>query len=144
MSLFARTAALTRRTTRAWLWGPVALYMALIFGLSSLSELPGPPGVDDKTEHFLAYAGLGLVAVRATAGGAVAAVSLRAAASAWALATAYGLTDEFHQRFVPGRTFDLLDWRADAVGAAAATLGAWASGIIARSRRRAAAPPASP
>jgi VanZ family protein len=119
--------------------------MAIIFGLSSLSDLPAPPtGVDDKTEHFLAYAGLGLLAVRATSGATFAGLTAPAAASAWALATAYGLTDEIHQRFVPGRTFDLLDWRADALGAAAATLGAWASGIIARSRRRPRAPAAFP
>lgn len=34
----------------------------------------------------------------------------------------YGLTDEFHQLFVPGRTFQLLDLGMDAAGAIAAIL----------------------
>jgi VanZ family protein len=42
------------------------------------------------------------------------------------LAIAYGVSDEFHQRFVPGRSSDVYDVLADAEGAAAAALGAWA------------------
>jgi len=38
----------------------------------------------------------------------------------------YGVSDEFHQRFVPGRSSDVYDLLADAEGAAAASLGAWA------------------
>ncbi|MCC2683506.1 MAG: VanZ family protein [Paenibacillaceae bacterium] len=34
----------------------------------------------------------------------------------------YGLTDEFHQSFVPGRTPDLMDIRNDMIGAALAML----------------------
>lgn len=33
------------------------------------------------------------------------------------LAGLYGLTDEFHQRYVPGRTPDLRDVLADVIGA---------------------------
>lgn len=29
----------------------------------------------------------------------------------------YGVTDELHQYFVPGRTSDVLDWTADTIGA---------------------------
>ena len=36
------------------------------------------------------------------------------------LAIAYGITDEVHQHFVPGRHMDPLDLLTDAVGAAAA------------------------
>ncbi len=44
----------------------------------------------------------------------------------WALVIAviYGLSDEFHQSFVPGRNADLLDVITDAAGAAA---GLWAA-----------------
>lgn len=38
------------------------------------------------------------------------------------LCTLYGVTDEFHQSFVPGRTPDVLDIRNDAIGAALAML----------------------
>ena len=42
--------------------------------------------------------------------------------------SAYGLSDEFHQRFVAERCFDLMDLAADALGAAvAAALWPWAS-----------------
>lgn len=34
----------------------------------------------------------------------------------------YGITDEYHQSFVPGRTPDLMDLRNDAIGAALAML----------------------
>lgn len=33
------------------------------------------------------------------------------------LASFYGMTDEFHQYFVPGRSTELLDWVANTVGA---------------------------
>lgn len=37
---------------------------------------------------------------------------------ALAIASGYGVTDEFHQSFVPGRTVDVLDWATDTCGAA--------------------------
>ena len=41
---------------------------------------------------------------------------VRLGAIAWALGTAYCLTDEIHQIFVPGRTFMLLDIGIDSAG----------------------------
>jgi VanZ family protein len=41
---------------------------------------------------------------------------------AWGLCILYGLTDEFHQLFIPDRTADWRDIRNDAVGAALALL----------------------
>jgi len=108
--------------------------MAAIFGLSSMPEPPSPPGLDDKTQHFAAYAGLGLVTLRATSGATLAGLGAGPAVTAWAIATAYGVSDEYHQRFVPGRSQDVLDLRADALGAAGAIAAAWLSGILFRSR----------
>jgi VanZ family protein len=125
---------------RWWLWGPVAVYMAVIFAYSAMSEPPLPPGIGDKTQHFLAYAGLGAVTLRATSGGALAGLRGGAALTAWVISTIYGASDEVHQRFVPGRTADLLDLRADAVGAAAGIVVAWLSGILLRSRRAGGSP----
>ncbi|MCA9424620.1 MAG: VanZ family protein, partial [Candidatus Omnitrophica bacterium] len=34
-----------------------------------------------------------------------------------ALSALYGISDEFHQSFVPERTSDIFDWFADLVGA---------------------------
>ena len=39
------------------LWGPVALYMAMIFFVSSLPTAPLPPGVSDKSGHLVAWRG---------------------------------------------------------------------------------------
>jgi len=61
------------------------------------------------------------------------------ALAVWAatLAVAYGVTDEWHQRFVPGRSATLGDLAADAVGAVVAVAIAWAWCAAARTSRRA-------
>jgi VanZ family protein len=134
----------TSSSRRLWLWGPVALYMAAIFTVSAMPEPPAPPGVDDKTLHVLAYAGLGVATLRATSGGTLAGVGAATALTAWAIATVYAVSDEFHQGFVPGRTRDGLDLAADAIGAAGGIGVAWLSGILLRSRRVRGAPPGCP
>jgi VanZ family protein len=62
------------------------------------------------------------------------------AALAAAITIVYGVTDEFHQSFVPGRSADAYDLAADAAGALAGTGACWAWGIIRRSRPRRAPP----
>jgi VanZ family protein len=120
-----------------WLWAPVVVYMAAIFVLSSFSELPAPPGgLSDRGGHASLYAGLGLLLVRALAGGRAVTVRAATAALAVAIAAAYGLSDEIHQRFVPGRQFELRDLAADVAGASAAAGLAWAWGIIRRHQER--------
>ena len=110
---------------------------ALIFYLSSIPQLPTPPGpFSDKHFHGgVVRAARGAARARARLG-ALAAASPRASPlRAFLLATLYGATDEFHQLFVPGRTAAFDDLAADALGAAAAAglLLAWA--IIRRQRR---------
>jgi VanZ family protein len=119
-----------------WLWLPVALDAALIFYLSSIPSLPTPPGpFSDKHFHFAFYALFAALLVRAFASARIRNVTGRIAIIAILLATFYGMTDEFHQRFVPGRTAALDDLAADALGAvtAAGLLLAWA--IIRRRRQ---------
>jgi VanZ family protein len=108
--------------TRAlFLWGPVVLVMALIFAGSSIPHLERLPGdISDHTGHFLAYAGLAAVCVRALAGARWAGVNGGRAAVAWLMSIVYGISDELHQRFVPGRTATVDDLMADGFGAAAA------------------------
>lgn len=79
--------------------------------------------VNDKVLHA---AGFGILAVllwramdRKRLGWLKAAIVV-----AWA--TVYGYTDEFHQRFVPGRDFDMNDLVADGVGSA--VVAAYAAG----------------
>ena len=71
----------------------------------------------DKVVHFVIY---GLFAVllsrdlaQVTGGG-----RWRTAFLAFAIAGAFGAVDEWHQGFVPGRSTDPADWRADSIGAA--------------------------
>lgn len=105
--------------------------MAAIFFASALSNPPMPDDVDDKTAHTIAYLVLGVTVVRAVAGGLPARIGMRVALVALAITIGYGATDEYHQLFVAERTGDLMDLRADAVGALIATAACWAWGILA-------------
>ena len=124
------------RTLR--LWVPVAAYMAAIFYVSSLSQPVVPPG-GDKPWHLLAYLGLGVLTLRAVAGGLGAWISWRAAALAIAIAVVYAGTDELHQMFVPGRSAQLSDLVADGLGVIVGASLCWLWGVIARPRPEAAA-----
>ena len=109
------------------LWLPVIAYMAMLFGFSSLSTIPSPPAAFSFYDvHIAAYAGLGALTARAIAGG-LRHVSWRAVAGAVLISSLYGVTDEYHQLFTPGRSFDVLDIAADTVGSivGASAAGAW-------------------
>lgn len=119
------------------LWAPVLAYMAVIFAMSSLGQLPQTPGpFTDKHWHALEYGGLAVVWVRALAGGRWAGITARACAMAVGASIAYGATDEWHQSFVPGRDSSRWDLAADAAGALGGAAALYACGIIARSWRR--------
>jgi VanZ family protein len=87
---------------------------------------------EDWLRHALAYAGLALVSLRATTAGRWRSASGAAFVAAWAIAAGYGLTDEWHQSFVPGRSADLRDAVANGAGALVALGGVRAWGIIRR------------
>ena len=112
-------------------WSPVVLWMAGLFWGSSLPHRPPTPGMecfrwDDKLQHAGAYAILGILAWRALAGRK----GLWRAIVAVLIAAVYGIADEAHQGFVPGRECSLLDWVMDAAGAtiAVALLYRWKGG----------------
>jgi hypothetical protein len=106
---------------RLWAWLPPVAYGVAIFWASS-SPNPFPFAVgrflsQDKLLHAIAFAGLGAVLVRTLR---LAGVPPRAwVALATIAASAYGLLDEWHQSFVPGRSPDPRDWIADTLGALA-------------------------
>ncbi len=106
--------------------------MAMLFGFSSLSTLPSPPAQFSFYDvHIAAYAGLGALTARAMGKG-LRGVTGRSVVAAIAISSLYGISDEYHQLFVPGRSFDVLDMLADAIGSVvgASAVGAW--GIIRR------------
>lgn len=108
-------------TRAAPAWAPVLAYMAIIFALSAMPDLPVGPlfAGFDKLEHAVIYAGLALLAFRG-------AVLLPLAGrpgpyiQSLLLVALYGASDEYHQKFVPGRTADAADLLADILGGAAA------------------------
>ncbi len=106
--------------------------MAFIFGLSSIAHPPSLPEGADKNFHALLYSGLAVLVARALAGGWRRRVTLAAALATIAIATTYGVTDEWHQSFVPPRSSDAFDVVADGIGATAAAFAVYAWGIIRR------------
>jgi VanZ family protein len=108
--------------------------MGTIFYASAQPDLALPSGLPDKPTHLLVYTPLGILFVRALAGGLGTRVTLSTALLALALTTAYGVTDEFHQMFVPGRYAEWNDLVADALGGALGAFTCWLWGIIRQSR----------
>ncbi len=85
-------------------------YCGVIFFLSAQSTLSLPQffSWQDKIEHAVTYFVLGILARKAVP-----------FASFWMILLfvfLYGLSDEIHQYFVPGRFCDILDFVADASG----------------------------
>jgi VanZ family protein len=107
--------------------------MGLIFAISSISTLPTLPGnPSDKLEHFGEYAVLGALLVRAIGGLRGTTQAARVVILAIVIGAIFGLTDEGHQYFVPGRDSDWHDALADAIGASAGAGAMYAWGIITR------------
>ncbi len=107
---------------------PAAAFAALLFALSSqarpLDFLPPSVLAEDKILHAIAYGVLAALLVPAMRRAGLGARG--ALLAAIALASLYGVTDELHQAFVPGRTADVLDWAADTIGAAVGAVAALA------------------
>ena len=97
------------------IWGPFLAALAVIFWLSSMSQVPGANYFWDKIEHALGYAALGILALRAFHGGFTPA-RLGPTLLAGLTVVLWGISDEFHQSFVPGRDASVLDLLADTVG----------------------------
>lgn len=102
------------------------VWMYLIYVVSSQPSVPSLDiGWMDRTAkaaaHFGEYAVLAvLLALRPLSGGTR--LSRRQAAAVLAVAVFYALSDEYHQRFVPGRVADWADIAADSAGAGLALL----------------------
>lgn len=99
-------------------WLLTLSYMALIFLLSSIGspDLGDLPEDSDKVIHFFEYAVLSvLFFLSFRKSGLIRNVLLLSIV----LATCYGITDEYHQGYVPGRFAGIGDVVADFIGAAA-------------------------
>jgi VanZ family protein len=111
------------RALRLDLWLPPLIVMGAIFFVSDQPSLNSGLGVIDlvgrKLIHMAEYALLTYLWWRALVS---VTTPRRAAVLAFALASAYAVTDEYHQTFVEGRHGSPVDWAIDSVGAAAAAL----------------------
>ena len=118
----------TTATHHLKLWLPPLIWISAIFSASCW----GGPDVElpfwfeglDKIIHLIIYSVLAqflFTALRYERG-----ASLRAAAiGACLLTTLYGITDEWHQSFTPGRSVEGLDVWADFLGGCTALLTAY-------------------
>ena len=98
-------------------------WMGVLYHLSDQPVIDAPmlfPG-QDKLFHAIVYAVLGGLYLALFRPGP-AGYAAQARWLALGLAVLYGISDEWHQSFVPGREPDVLDVLADGVGAAAGTL----------------------
>lgn len=106
--------------------------MGGIFAVSSVSiDVPAIASfpLKDKGAHFLVYALLGFLCAHATLRTWPDRRPARTLALGAFVAAAWGLSDELHQAFVPGRSAELLDLVADTLGAAT---GAVTRGLVHR------------
>ena len=85
---------------------PVLVWMGVIFGGSSIGSLPrvggkATDGVAHRVAHLIEFAVLGTLTLRAVSKGRHTKRELIVTVIMVAL---YGASDEFHQRFTPGRS----------------------------------------
>lgn len=102
---------------RARRWAPSVLWGLGILTLTSLpaAALPVVPAIAgvDKLVHAAMYAVLAALITHAMSGHSLRTVLVLGGALAL-----FAAADEWHQRWIPGRSADLLDWVADISGAA--------------------------
>lgn len=119
-----------RAKTETWIYRVAALTWMGV--LAYLSNQPGtkvhvnPPL--DKVVHLCAFGVLGYLV-------ALSAGPKRGWHAAWiapVLVALYGMADEIHQSFTPGRSASLIDWAFDVAGGLAAGIAwllAWSQGV---------------
>lgn len=108
-------------------WGAVIAYAGLIFYTSAQSRPPRSLETlvevfGDAAVHAIEYGVLSVLCYRAFAYATGAWAATHAIGLAIVASTAYGITDEIHQAFVPLRDADPIDVVMDALGATIAAL----------------------
>jgi len=104
-------------------WIPVYLYAALIFYISSRADLS--PLVEpffkhtDKILHIFEFGFLCFLIIRALAASIKNFSTKQIYCHALIFSIIYGIMDEVHQSFVPGRTMTIPDIIADIIGCVA-------------------------
>jgi VanZ family protein len=99
------------------------IWMAVIFYMSHQPTLDTPAFFEhqDKIMHAGAY-GLLAILILGSMSLPLSGYTRRQAWLSALLASLYGISDEFHQSFVAGRSPEFSDWLADALGALLAAM----------------------
>ena len=100
---------------------PLIVYWIMLFIATTLpvSSLPSVD-VSDKLKHFGAFFGLSvLLSLTLIYQNKVLLLKKYFLVAALITSSVYGLLDEIHQSFIPGRNSEFLDWFADSLGAVA-------------------------
>ena len=113
---------------------PALLYLAFIWGMSSVQATDLQGDVDDRLAHLGEYALLALLLVFALTAFDPERVHAKPLLVTGAISIGWGVLDEIHQSWVPGRDSSVRDVAFDALGTAAAlALVAWLAGRQQRS-----------
>jgi len=109
-------------------WGPVALWMGIIFLFSSFptgsaSQIVWSDFFLKKTAHLTEYGVLAILFYRALKNSGV--KRERAALAAIIMVFVYGISDEIHQSFTPGRMPKWYDVGFDTIGGILAIFYIW-------------------
>jgi VanZ family protein len=104
--------------TRLRYWLPVLFWMGFIFYMSGKAsqDLPSLFCYQDIVFHFCVYAALAWHFGRALSFEAPKLDFFKIVCLCALFGLLYGISDEFHQRFVSGRTSDIFDVNIDTIG----------------------------
>jgi len=112
------------KKARFGIMAPV-VWLAMIWGVSSVpSDDFNPPGIVgwDKLAHLGVYSILGYLAFRAFRGRKLSAAMK---CLIFALLTLNAALDEYHQRFIPGRSVSVWDLLANCLGLITGLVAGW-------------------
>jgi len=114
-------------------WLPPLIWAGVILVITSLpgSAVPKVLSPFDKAVHGTVYGLFGVLLAREIS---QVASRWRAVLIAIVVAVAFGAADEWHQKFIPGRSSDVADWRWDSIGAIGGAL-VWAVWALSRRNR---------
>lgn len=101
----------------------IVYWLLLLIGTSLPTDNLPSVAISDKFKHFGAFFGLSiLLALTLHYQNKFLLLKKYFLAAALIITSFYGLLDEIHQSFIPGRYNEFLDWVADSLGAIAGIL----------------------
>ncbi len=116
---------------------PALAVMTVSWILSSRSTVPMPDFKDsDKVVHVICFAALAFCWTLWFSAESWWRHPVRNILIAVAIVSAYGIIDEYHQSFVPGRDASVFDWAADTIGAAIGSAAGYAAAVLSRKLRQ--------